>query len=140
MKKLTLVMMAVILSPPLFIYGWFALTSGEHQYAETDILSFWLYTPTELKDTPKISDIALYDYEYDPDNEQTSVIIHWTNIRDIAEQKKLLYNFVQQLADYKKDNCGWKYNNKDDYSDDYKRYCISQKGNTLELQFFETVH
>lgn len=138
MKKGILLLLAILLLPCLFFYGWFAITTGEHHYLRTDLFSYWLYTPDRLKRVPIISGNAEYRYDYDPDNHHTIVVIYWKNIENIALKKIQLTEFIKTPGGFGQYDCQWIYRDENDYSDNYQRYCVYQKGETLELEFFET--
>lgn len=139
MKKWSLLFAVLLTVPFLWFLSWFALTSGEHHYERSDIFSYWLYTPDALKNVPLISEDVEYNYEYNLDNQQTRVIVKWDHINDIAAKKACLIVFLQQLNPSMKYNCIWIYHDLHNYADNYQRYCISQKWDSLELEYFETV-
>lgn len=138
MKKHILILLLVLLLPPVAVYAWFALTSGHHHYTQDNALAFWLYTPDSLKSLPAISNHSVYSYSFNPDTQQTRVTIIWSNIDNIASKKKELSRFIKMFNGLNKYNCVWIYNDKNNYAENYQRYCIFQKENTLELEFFET--
>lgn len=140
MRKCILLSFLLLLLLPFVFYGWFSLTSGVHQYRKSDFFSYWLYTPDTLKDVPLISMDAEYSYDYDLDNQQTKMVVTWHHINNITQKKAELINFLQQRGPTIKYNCLWVYYDQHDYSDNYQRYCVSQKGDTLELEYLETVN
>lgn len=131
-------MLSLIL-PPFVIYGWFAATIGEHQYLKKDNIYYWFYTPDTLKKLPSISNDVEYHYSYDPDNQNKYVIIQWRTIQNLSVKKKILIDYLQQKEGVKKYDCLWTYNDKNNIADNYQRYCVRQRGEILELEFFETL-
>lgn len=81
----------------------------------------------------------MYYYSYNPDNQNKYVIIKWNNIQNLSVKKKILIDYVQRQEGFKKYNCLWTYNDKNNISDNYQRYCIQQKEETLELEYYETL-
>ncbi|EGQ5289223.1 hypothetical protein RS584_03510 [Enterobacter sp. DTU_2021_1002640_1_SI_PRY_ASU_LCPMC_013] len=138
MKKQLFLLLLALLFPAFVSYAWFILTTGHHNYTQDNTFSFWLYTPATLKKLPFISNNSVYSYDYNPDNQQTRVIITWTDINNTLEKKQDLIAFLEMLEGLNKYDCSWLYNDKNDFSDNYQRYCIFQKEKTLELEFFET--
>ncbi|KNC94235.1 hypothetical protein [Trabulsiella odontotermitis] len=137
MKKWILLLSAILLLPPVLLFGWFGLTSGTHAYKRSDTFSYWLYTPDALKNVPSVSKYVEYSYAYDPDNQQTRFIITWKDIEHRAEKKALLLGFLKSMNRPIKYDCLWLYHDQSDYANSYQRYCIYQKWNTLELELFE---
>lgn len=138
MKKWIVLLFVALLMPSFFIYGWFSLTTGEHHYSRTDIFSYWLYTPTSLRQAPAISENAEYRYIYDPDSQHMTVTILWKNIGNRVLQKAQLIDFIQKQGGFEQYDCVWRYYDEKDYTDNYRRYCVFQKSETLELEYFET--
>lgn len=138
MRKYILFLIIILLLPPLAAYANFALTSGRHYYTKNNILSFWLYTPASLREMPFVSNDPEYVYDYNPDSQQTRITITWSQIDNIAEKKKIMINFLLSFNGVNKYDCSWIYNDNNDYTSNYQRYCIFQKEKTLELEFFET--
>lgn len=138
MKKTILLLMILLLSPPLIIYGWLSLTTGQWHYTNKNFFSFWLYTPDRLKNTPFISNYVDYTYNFNPDNQQTRVTITWSAVQDMARKKRALLYFIQKFNGFNKYDCSWIYNDKNNYMNNYQRYCIFQKEKSLELEYFDT--
>ncbi|EPQ4684134.1 hypothetical protein ACIEGP_00370 [Citrobacter freundii] len=139
MRKYALFISSLFLLSPLAFYGWFVLTSGEHHYKRDDIFSYWLYTPDTLKSIPLISEDIDYNYDYDLDEQRTLVIITWHHVKDVAEKKTVLRDFLQKLGSSIKYDCLWIYHDPNDFSSNYHRYCVYQKSDILELEFVERV-
>lgn len=138
MKKGILLISVSLLLPSLLIYGWFSLSTGEHNYTRTDIFSYWLYTPTSLRQAPAISENAEYKYVYDPDAQRTTVTIIWRNIGNSLLKKTQLIEFTQKQGSFEQYDCVWRYHDQKNYANNYQRYCVYQKSETLELEYFET--
>lgn len=138
MKKTIWLLVFILLLPPIVIYGWFVMTTGEHHYQRSDIISYWLYTPDRVKNTPEISSHVQFSYYSDPDDHHTTVTIHWSDIQDSATKKKQLLYYLEQSRGFKKYDCVWIYQDEKDYSNNYQRYCVYQKGKALALIVFQT--
>ena len=121
----------------LFIY--LALMSGTHHYKYDNVFSYWLYTPHTLKNAPKISSDVEYSYYYDLDNQQKTVVITWRDISNVSKGKEYLIDFLQQLSPAIRSDCLWVYHDPNDYSNNYQRYCVYKKWDSLELEYFETL-
>ncbi|WHP30620.1 hypothetical protein QMG90_17900 [Trabulsiella odontotermitis] len=137
MKKWILLLSAILLLPPALLFGWFALTSGDHHYRHSDTFSYWLYTPDSLKKVPTVSTHVEYSYSYDADNQQSRFIITWKDITNRAEQKAKLLDFLKAMNRPIKNDCLWLYHDPNNYANNYQRYCVYQKSDTLELELFE---
>jgi len=138
MRKYISLLIIILLLPPFVVYTHFALTSGRHHYTKNNIFSFWLYTPESLKEIPFISGNSTYVYDFNIDNQQTRVTIIWSNIDDITDKQKVLKNFIESFNGLNKYDCSWIYNDKNNYMNNYQRYCIFQKEKSLELEYFDT--
>lgn len=137
MKRYMFILAILLLAPFLFFFSAFAFKSGDHHYKRDDFFSWWLYTPNALKDAPQLSTDMIFSYSYDIDHQETIVSIQYKNIKDITKQEQKIFNFINKFKGISKYNCSWVYKNHNDYSNEYQRYCVYKKGNTLELEFFE---
>lgn len=140
MKKIIWLLVFILLLPPIVIYGWFVMATGEHHYQRSDIISYWLYTPERVKNTPEISSNVQFSYYSDPDDRQTTVTIHWSGVQDSATKKKQLLDYLEQSRGFNKYDCVWFYQDEKDYSNNYQRYCVYQRDEALELTFFQTAN
>jgi len=122
-----------------FFYS-FSLMSGHHVYGEKDFLSYWLYTPDALKDMPEISSEVSFEYDYDLDHSQALFVARWDRVENIVAEKEMLIKYIKRFNSSINNDCVWTFYNTEDYSDNYKRYCVRQKNNSLELEYFETMN
>lgn len=67
-----------------------------------------------------------------------TVTILWKNIGNRVLQKAQLIDFIQKQGSFEQYDCVWRYHDEKDYTDNYQRYCVFQKSETLELEYFDT--
>ena len=137
MKKI-IVLIAILSSLSLTgFFAFFALSAGDHYYTYSDKISWWFYTPDSLKQAPPVSKKIYYAYSYNVDTQEMRVIVTYQNVKDIEANKRRLLDFIDTAEAVKKYDCSWIYNNPDDATTNYQRYCVYKKGDTLELELYE---
>lgn len=138
MKK-TIALTIVTLFFALFLsFIFFAFHAGDHHYKYSDSMYWCFYTPDSLKKAPLIAKNIDYVYSYDIDTQAMYVVITYRDLADIEINRQQLLDFIGTIAAVQKYNCSWIYNNPDDFSKNYQRYCVYKKGDTLELELYET--
>lgn len=136
MKK-TIALIAVILALLLLLLLMlFVFNAKDHHYKHSDRISGWLYTPDTLKKAPLLSNDIDYAYSYNIDTQAKYVVITYQDLKNIEVSRQQLLDFIGTIA-APKYNCAWIYNNPDDFSKNYQRYCVYKKGDTLELEYYE---
>lgn len=111
--------------------------SAGRQYNYTDRIYWWLYTPAQLKKAPLLSNNITYSYSYDIDTQEVRAVITYEKVSNIEIKKQQLIDFISTAKVFKKYDCTWVYNNPNDYSTEYQRYCVYQKGDALQLELYQ---
>ncbi len=138
MKNIVALCVILLLTAVLAFFAFFILSAGEHYYSHSDKIYRWFYTPDSLKKAPLVSKNIDYTYSYNIDTQEMRVVITYRNVKDIEMSRQRLLDFIGTIKAVKKYNCSWIYHNPDDYAHDYQRYCVYKKGDSLELELYET--
>ncbi len=138
MKKAVALLAVLTLISMLTFFSFLILRAGDHYYSHSDTVYRWFYTPDSLKKAPSVSKISDYAYSYNIDTQEMHVVITYRNVKDIEVNRQRLLDFIDTVESVQKYNCSWIYNNPDDYTNNFQRFCVYKKGDTLELELYET--
>lgn len=135
-RKLSIILFIIILLV-VALAGWIAVPLKDHQYKVSDTLSYWFYTPDTLKRIHSHLNLVDFEYSYDIDDQRTLLVMTWKKAGNLGALEKELQNFLLTAGQVTQYNCAWTYNDPNDASSNYERYCLNRRSDTLELEYYK---